>query len=42
LPLAATFVVAVDGTITYAFVDTDYTLRAEPAEIMKELESLVK
>ena len=42
LPLPATFVVDVDGTITYAFVDTDYTLRSEPAEIVKELQSLVK
>ena len=42
LPLAATFVVDVDGTITCAFVDTDYTLRAEPADVVKELESLVK
>ncbi|MBU0946545.1 MAG: AhpC/TSA family protein [Proteobacteria bacterium] len=42
LPLAATFVVDVDGTITSAFVDTDYTLRAEPADVVKELEALMK
>lgn len=40
LPLAATVVVDVDGTITYAFVDADYTERAEPAKIVKELESI--
>ena len=37
LSLAATFVVRVDGTITYAFVAADYTQRAEPADIVKEL-----
>ena len=42
MPFAATFVVDVDGTITFAFVDSDYTLRAEPVEIVKKLESLVK
>ena len=40
IPLAATFVVNVDGIITYAFVNTDYTLRAEPSDILKELEAL--
>ncbi|MHC4707572.1 MAG: peroxiredoxin-like family protein [Planctomycetota bacterium] len=42
LPLAATFVVNTDGTITYAFVDVDYTLRAEPSEIVRELQSVAK
>lgn len=42
LPLAATFVIAVDGTITSAFVNADYKLRAEPADIVKELKSLVQ
>jgi peroxiredoxin len=40
LPLAATFVVDVDGTIAAAFVDADYTLRAEPADVVKVLQSL--
>ncbi|MCR4288985.1 MAG: AhpC/TSA family protein [Candidatus Scalindua sp.] len=40
LPFAATFVVDIDGTITYAFVDADYTVREEPAKIVKELESI--
>jgi peroxiredoxin len=34
LPLGATYVVARDGTITYAFVDADYRKRAEPAAIV--------
>lgn len=33
LPLAATYVVAPDGTITYAFVEDDYRKRAEPADV---------
>ena len=37
LPLAATYVIAVDGIIRYAFVDTDYTKRLEPEEIVKIL-----
>ena len=40
LPLAATFVVDADGAITYAMVDADYTLRAEPSEIVAAVESL--
>jgi peroxiredoxin len=39
LPLSATFVVDVDGTIIFAAVDADYTLRAEPADVVKVLES---
>lgn len=42
LPLAATFVVDVDGAIASAFVDTDYTLRAEPANVVEVLRSLVE
>ena len=40
LPLAATFVVDVDGTIACAVVEADYTLRAEPSEVVKVLKSL--
>ena len=40
LPLAATFVVDTDGTIVYAMVDSDYTVRAEPSEILASLKSL--
>jgi len=41
LPLPATFVIAPDGTIAWAFVDTDYTKRAEPADILAALDELV-
>lgn len=40
LPLAATFVVDADGTVICADVDADYTVRTEPAEVVKVLESL--
>lgn len=42
LPLAATFVVGVDGAIACAFVDADYTLRAEPSDVIKVLQSLAE
>ena len=41
LPLAATFVVDVNGTITFAGVDVDYTQRAEPSDVVNELKKLV-
>lgn len=34
LPLAATYVINTSGEITYAFLDANYTLRAEPAEVV--------
>ncbi|WP_319541500.1 peroxiredoxin-like family protein [uncultured Pseudodesulfovibrio sp.] len=37
LPLVATFIVGVDGTILSAFVDADYRVRKEPSEIVEEL-----
>jgi peroxiredoxin len=37
LPLPATFVIGLDGTIKYAFADPDYTLRAEPADVLRAL-----
>jgi peroxiredoxin len=37
LPLAATYIIARDGTITYAFLDVDYRNRAEPSVITAEL-----
>lgn len=40
LPLAATFVIATDGTIVNAFVDADYTKRQEPSEVIEILKSL--
>ena len=41
LPLAATYVIDVDGIIRYAFVDTDYTKRLEPEEVVKVLKQSV-
>lgn len=38
VPLAATFVVDVDGTIICDFVAVDYTLRAEPSDVVKVLQ----
>lgn len=40
LPLAATLVVDVDGTVACAAVAVDYTQRAEPADVVKELQNL--
>ncbi len=40
LPLSATYVINRDGKIAYAFVNEDYRVRAEPAEIMAALGSL--
>ncbi len=34
LPLSATFVIDASGTIVYASADADYTVRAEPSEIV--------
>jgi peroxiredoxin len=41
LPLPGTFIVAPDGTIRFAFVDCDYTLRLEPDEIVNQLRQMV-
>ena len=40
LPFAATFVIDQSGVIQYAFVDADYTNRAEPQIIIDVLKSL--
>ncbi|NRA53971.1 MAG: AhpC/TSA family protein [Gammaproteobacteria bacterium] len=40
LPLAATFVIAQDGTIATAFVDADYTARQEPSAVVTALKNL--
>jgi len=41
LPITATYAIDVDGTIVYAFVDTDYTKRLEPAEAVEALKKMV-
>ena len=40
LPLAATYIINTDGTIAYAFLDTDYRNRLEPKKITEFLKSL--
>ena len=40
VPMPATFVVAADGRIQYAFVSADYTQRAEPSEVLTTLRRL--
>ncbi|MCZ1008576.1 peroxiredoxin-like family protein [Streptomyces lydicus] len=40
LPLPATYVIDRDATIRWAFVDTDYTRRAEPSDILAALDAL--
>ncbi|MGW3123983.1 peroxiredoxin-like family protein [Streptomyces sp. NPDC001107] len=40
LPLPATYVIDREGVIRWAFVDTDYTARAEPADIVAALDAM--
>ncbi|MFV2196435.1 peroxiredoxin-like family protein [Nocardiopsis sp. LOL_012] len=40
LPLPATYVIDRNGTIRWAFTDTDYTTRAEPTDIVAALDAL--
>lgn len=40
LPLAATYLIAPDGTVAYAYLGTDYRERAEPAELLAALAAL--
>jgi peroxiredoxin len=42
LPMAATFVIAQNGTIALAFVDADYTHRLEPVAILDALRRLAR
>ena len=37
LPMPATYVIAPDGKVIHAFVDSDYTKRLDPAEIVGKL-----
>ncbi|GAA1211945.1 peroxiredoxin-like family protein [Rhodoglobus aureus] len=40
LPLPATYVIKQDGTIAFAFVNADYKLRAEPADVIEVVKGL--
>lgn len=42
LPLSATYVIDRDGTIVWAFLDVDYTKRAEPADVVFAIEQLTQ
>jgi peroxiredoxin len=41
LPIAATCVIGSDGIITHAFVDTDYTKRMEPENVVQVLRKMI-
>ena len=40
LPIPATYVIGVDSVIRHAFVDTDYTKRLEPEEVVAVLKKI--
>ncbi len=40
LPLAATYVIDTDGKVSWSYVSTDYTTRAEPEDILDALADL--
>jgi peroxiredoxin len=42
LPLAASYVIAQDGTISYAYLDADYRKRAETTTLITEVQKLKK
>jgi peroxiredoxin len=42
LPVPASYVVATDGVIAYAFADADWTRRAEPAELVAAVTRLTQ
>ena len=40
LPIPATYVIETDGRVTYSFIETDFTQRAEPVDILNALPPL--
>ncbi len=40
LPIAVTYIIGKDGIIKYAFLDSDYRKRAEPAGLIAELKDI--
>ena len=40
LPVPATYVIEASGVIRYAYAEADYTLRAEPAEVLEAVKAL--
>ncbi len=41
LPIPATFVIGTNGTVHYAFVESDYTQRMEPQEVLEQVKAIV-
>lgn len=41
LPIPATYVIQTDGRVSYSFLDTDFTKRAEPVDVLNALPPLV-
>ena len=37
LPIAATYIIEQDGTISYDFLEEDYKLRADPSDVISKL-----
>lgn len=37
LPIAATYIIEQDGTVSYSYLKEDYKLRAEPSEVLEAL-----
>jgi peroxiredoxin len=42
LPVPGTFIVGSDGRIAFSYVNADWTVRLEPAELIRALEKLAK
>ena len=42
LPVPGTFIVGSDGRIAFTFVEADYRVRLEPAELLRQLETVVQ
>jgi len=40
LPIAVTYIIGKDGIIRYAFLDSDYRKRAEPADLIAALKDI--
>lgn len=42
LPVPATFIIGKDGRVAFAFVNADYRVRLEPAELLRQLETVTR
>jgi len=41
LPISATYIIDKDKTITHAWIDADYTKRAEPTDVISAYKSIL-